>query len=235
MWMTSALMVIVLSSCSGDQKSFCSGNTSVAGFTSQFSQGLDNFSESEYSRLREEAMKVRELVNYLAINNSSNSEASDLTKKLNVFVSSMDKLNWDVSVALLDDAAVAAATTLGSASTLTQANTVESLLIGECGLPSTLVNDGQGVDTLPPPSIANPTQTDPPTNTINESSQDDALGATVATLFGLTLSPAQTSCLGASLQGVVDVSSGSANLAQYQSQFQKAFDACSIDFTVPLD
>lgn len=180
-------------------------------------------------------MKVRDLVNYLAINNSSNTEASDLTKKLNIFVSSMDELNWDVSVALSNDAAVNAAATLGSASTLTEANTVESLLIGECGLPSTLVNDGQGVDTLPPPSIASPTQTDPPTNTINESSQDDALGATVATLFGLTLSPAQTSCLGASLQGVVDVSSGSANLAQYQSQFQKAFDACSIDFIVPLD
>jgi hypothetical protein len=231
----SSLLVIALSACSSNGNSFCSGNTSVAGFTSQFSQGLDNFSEGEYSRLREEAMKVRDLVNYLAINNSSNAEASDLTKKLNIFVSSMDELNWDVSVALLNDAAVIAAATLGSASTLTQANTVESLLIGECGLPSTLVNDGQGVDTLPPPSIASPTQTDPPTNTINETSQDDALGATVATLFGLTLSPAQTGCLGASLQGVVDVSSGSANLAQYQSQFQKAFDACSIDFTVPLD
>ena len=228
-------LVIVLSACSSSQNSFCSENTSVAGFTSQFSQGLDNFSEGEYSRLREEAIKVRDLVNYLATNNSSNVEASELTKKLNIFMSSMDELNWDVSVAVLDNAALAAADTLGSAATLTQANTVESLLIGECGLPSTLVAVGQGVDTLPPPSIASPTQTDPPTNTINETSQDDALGVTVAALFGLTLSPAQTSCLGASLQVVVDVSSGTGNIAQYQSQFQKAFDICSIDFTVPLD
>mgnify|MGYP006963602602 CR=1 FL=1 len=180
-------------------------------------------------------MKIRDVVNQLAVSNASSVEASDLTKKLNIFVSSMDELNWDVSVALQDNDAVAAALTLGSVETLTQANTVESLLISECGLPSTLVNDGQNVDTLPPPSIPTPTQTDPPTNTINESSQDDALGSTVATLFGLNLSPAQTSCLGASLQGVVDVSSGSANLAQYQSQFQMAFDACSIEFTVPLN
>jgi hypothetical protein len=233
--MASIPLVIILSACSGSQNSFCSENTSVAGFTSQFSQGLDNFSEGEYSRLRQEAIIVRDLVNYLATNNSSNVEASELTKKLNIFISSMDELNWDVSVAVLDNAALAAADTLGSAATLTQANTVESLLIGECGLPSTLVAVGQGVDTLPPPSIASPTQTDPPTNTINETSQDDALGVTVAALFGLTLSPAQTSCLGARLQGVVDVSSGTGNLAQYQSQFQKAFDTCSIDFTVPLD
>jgi hypothetical protein len=88
---------------------------------------------------------------------------------------------------------------------------------------------------LPSPSIPGPTQTDPPTNTINESSQDNALGAIVASLFQLNLSPAQTSCLGEELQGVVDVSSSSANLAQYQGQFQKAFDACLIDFTVPVD
>ena len=180
-------------------------------------------------------MLVRDVVNYLAVNNATNVEASELTKKLNVFISSMDELKWDVSIAMQNDQAVAAALSLGSAATLTQANTVESLLIGECGLPSTVVSNEQGADTLPPPPIATPTQTDPPTNTINETSQDNALGATFATLFGLTLSPAQTNCLGASLQGVVDVSSGSANLAQYQSQFQKAFDTCSIDFTVPLN
>jgi hypothetical protein len=37
------------------------------------------------------------------------------------------------------------------------------------------------------------------------------------------------------LQGVVDVSSSNANLAQYQGQFQRAFDQCSIDFTVPTN
>ena len=180
-------------------------------------------------------MRVRDVVNQLAVNNSSSIDASDLTKKLNIFISSMDDVQWDVSVALSNNEAVDAAMTLGSAATLTQANTVESLIIGVCGLPSTVVGDGQGIDTLPSPSIASPTQTDPPTNTINETSQDEALGATVATLFGLNLSRNQTNCLGETLQGVVDVSSGNANLAQYQSQFQRAFDSCSIEFTVPLD
>jgi hypothetical protein len=220
---TAVLLALSLAACSGNDSSFCKGISSVAGFTTQFGQGLDNFSESEYSQLREETKKVRDVVNQLAVNNSSSTEASELTKKLNIFISSMDEVQWDVSLALMNSEAVSAALTLGSAATLTQANTVESLLIGECGLPSTVVGDGQGVDTLPSPSIASPTQTDPPTNTINETSQDDALGATVATLFGLNLSPAQTNCLGESLQGVVDVSSSNANLAQYQSQFQKAY------------
>lgn len=233
--MVVASILLFLSACSGGSSAFCSGISSVAGFTTQFAQGLDNFSEGEYSQLRKESMKVRDVVNHLAVNNSSSTDASELTKKLNVFISSMDEVQWDVSVALSNNEAVAAALVLGSAATLTQANTVESLVISECGLPSTVVNDGQGVDTLPPPSIASPTQTDPPTNTINETSQDDALGATIATLFGLNLSSAQTSCLGAALQGVVDVSSGDSNLAQYQGQFQKAFDSCTIDFTVPLD
>jgi hypothetical protein len=228
-------LLVVFSSCSNSDDSFCKSALSVAGFTTQFSQGLDNFSEGEYSRLRDETMNIRTVVNHLAVNNSESREASELTRKINVFISSMEQVQWDVSLALSNSVAVAAAYELGTAATLTQANTVESLLIGECGLPSTVANDGQGADTLPTPSIPSPLQTDPPTNTISESSQDDALGSTVAALFGLNLSPAQTSCLGEALQGIVDVSSANANLAQYQGQFQKAFDACSIDFTVPLD
>lgn len=222
-------------SCGSRSADFCSGISSVAGFTTQFSQGLDNFSENQYSQLRTDTEKTRDAVNHVAVQYLDSSESSDLAKKINVFISSMDKLNWDVSVALSDADAVNAALSLGSAESLTQANTVESLLIGECGLPSTVDGMNQVRDTLPSPSIPGPTQTDPPTNTISETSQDDALGSTVASLFQLTLSPAQTSCLGAALQGVVDVSGGSANLAQYQGQFQAAFDSCSINFTVPVE
>ena len=233
---TSSFLVagsVFVSGCSSDSANFCQGITSVAGFTVQFSQGLDNFSEDQYSQLQQSTLKTRDIVNHVAVTHPESSEASELTKKINVFMSSMERVRWDVSVALSDSSAVQAASSLGSASTLTQANTVESLLIGECGLPSTLDSGMQTAETLPPPSIPSPTQTDPPTNTINENSENAALGATVASLFHLTLSPAQTSCLGAALQGVVDVSSSNANLAQYQGQFQKAFDACSIPFEVP--
>lgn len=234
-----ALCILVsaigLVGCGSGSADFCSGITSVAGFTTRFSQGLDNFSENQYSQLRIDTEKTRDAVNHVAVQNVDSAEASDLAKKINVFISSMEKVNWDVSLALSDTEAVSAAQSLGTASSLTQANTVESLLIGECGLPSTVVGNDQSRDTLPSPSIPGPTQTDPPTNTISEASQDDALGSTVAALFGLTLSPAQTSCLGAALQGVVDVSSGNANIAQYQGQFQTAFDSCSINFTVPVE
>ena len=227
------LGIALVSGCSFDSSDFCHGITSVAGFTVQFSQGLDNFSEDQYSQLQQSTTKTRDIVNHVAVAHPMSSEASDLTKKINVFMSSMERVHWDVSVALSDSSAVEAAAVLGNATTLTQANTVESLLIGECGLPSTLDSGIQTADTLPPPSIPSPTQTDPPTNTINENSENAALGATVSSLFHLTLSPAQTSCLGAALQGVVDVSSSNANLAQYQGQFQKAFDNCSIPFEVP--
>lgn len=224
----------MLAGCVARSSDFCSGVTSVAGFTSLFSQGLDNFSENQYSQLRNETEKTRDIVNHIAIKNVGSAEAAQLAMKINVFISAMEKLNWDVSIALSDDVAASAALSLGTSTSLTEANTVESLLIGECGLPSTSVVTDQTRDTLPSPSIPSPLQTDPPTNTINESSQDDALGAIVASLFRLTLSPAQTSCLGAALQGVVDVSGDNSNLAQYQGQFQKAFDSCSIDFDVPV-
>ena len=229
------LTLFAISGCSSNSNDFCDGINSVAGFTTQFAQGLDNFSESQYSQLREETETARDAVNHVAVNNIDSVEASELGRKINVFISSMEKVNWDVSLALSDSVASSSALALGTAESLTQANTVESLLIEECGLPSTIAGNNQSAVTLPSPSIPGPTQTDPPTNTINESSQDDALGSIVASLFQLNLSPAQTSCLGKELQGVVDVSSSSANLAQYQGQFQKAFDACLIDFTVPVD
>ena len=225
---------VLFASCSSET-SICDDLSSVAGFTMQFSQGLDNFSETQFATLRNEAFDARKSVNHIAVTYPDSQEASGLAQKLNVFISSMEKSGWDVSVALSDVVAVEAASNLGSPQSLTQANTVESLLIAECGLPSTVANSDLTAETLPGPSIPSPTQTEPPTNTINESSQDDALGATVARLFNLTISPAQTSCLGRALQGVVDVSSSTANLAQYQSQFQRAFDECSIIFTVPIN
>jgi hypothetical protein len=55
----------------------------------------------------------------------------------------------------------------------------------------------------------------------------------VGTLFSLTLTDSQVSCLGRELTDVVDRGFASDDLARYQAQFQRAFDACGIDFTVP--
>jgi hypothetical protein len=226
------LCCVPLASCSSES-SICDELSSVAGFTIQFSQGLDNFSETQFESLKNETFAARDSVNHVAVTSPDSTEAADLAKKLNVFISAMEKNDWDVSVAQSDAVAVDAARNLGSPKSLTQANTVESLLIAECGLPSTIANSDLTSETLPGPSVPSPTQTDPPTNTINEDSQDSALGSTVASLFNLTVSPSQAVCLGRTLQGVVDVSSSTSNLAQYQSQFQRAFDECGIIFTVP--
>jgi len=225
---------VLFVACSSET-SICDELSSVAGFTIQFTQGLDNFSEAQFGTLKKEAFAARKSVNHVAVTHPDSQEAAELAQKLNVFISSMEKSGWDVGTALLDVDAVESAANLGSPTSLTQANTVESLLIAECGLPSTIANSDLTAETLPGPSIPSPLQTDPPTNTINENSQDEALGATVARLFNLTISPAQTTCLGRALQNVVDVSSSTANLAQYQSQFQRAFDDCSINFTVPTN
>ena len=55
----------------------------------------------------------------------------------------------------------------------------------------------------------------------------------VAIQFGLTLSDSEATCLGTSLSGIYDVSGPESNNAQYQRQFQRAFDACGIVFSVP--
>ena len=55
----------------------------------------------------------------------------------------------------------------------------------------------------------------------------------IANQFGLTVSDSEGACLGTSLSGIYDVSGPETNNAQYQRQFQRAFDACGIAFSVP--
>jgi hypothetical protein len=147
----------------------------------------------------------------------------------------MDDVDWDVSIALLTNEAVEAASSLGTAETLSQANAIDAFVISQCGLPSTLAPVPGSPDSLPSPSIASPTQTDPPSTPPNESSETREEGRLVAEIFGLTLSNAELDCLGNQLSNIVDVSGANANLAQYQGQFQKAFDSCKIIFTVPVE
>lgn len=230
----SVLSVGLMSSCASSDGTFCSSAISVPSFTLQFAQGLDNFSEDQYEQLRLDSLDARETVNDVAVLSSAPAGASALVIKINEFVSAMDEVDWDVTVALQSALAVAAATELGSAETLSQANTVDAFVISQCGLPSTLAPLEGSVETLPSPSIPSPTQTDPPALAPNEEAEQRELGRTVATIFALTLSQDSLVCLGSQLVGITDVSSASANLAQYQGQFQKAFDRCDIDFKVPV-
>ena len=230
-----ACLLFVAVSCGESQESLCKAPLSVPSFTIRFSQGLDNFSEDQYEQLRSDSQNVLQTVNLVAVSEGAPSEASDLAIKINKFVTAMEDAEWDVTIALLTSEAVKAASSLGTAETLAQANTVDAFVISQCGLPSTLAPLIGSQDTLPMPSVPSPLQTDPPASPPNELSEAREEGRLIASIFGLSLSENDCECLGTEISDVVDVSSSGANLAQYQGQFQKAFDACNIDFKVPVE
>jgi hypothetical protein len=160
-------------------------------------------------------------------------EASVVAQKISIFISVMDTIDWDVNRALEIVEAVSAAVDLGSEVTLRQANTVEGQLVSKCGLPSTQAPPNNPEITLPMAPIPSPTATDPVTNSLNDSSELTVFGKMIATQFGLTITDSEATCLGTSLSDIYDVSSPDTDNVQYQRQFQRAFDSCGIDFTIP--
>ena len=233
-----ALLVVaagVLVGCGSDDEGLCANAISVPSFTIRLSQGLDNFSEDQYEQLRLDSLDARSTVNAVAISPEAPSEAAKLAIRINQFISAMDDSLWDVSLALQSSDAVEAASLLGNSETLSMANVVDAAVIAQCGLPSTLAPLEGVADTLPSPVIPSPTQTDPPATPPNDDSEEMETARIVSNIFALNLSDVQLTCLGAALSGIVDVSSASSNLAQYQGQFQKAFDTCKIDFKVPVE
>lgn len=223
-----------LSSCGSSGIGLCERAVSVPSFTLKFSTGLDNFSEDQYEQLRLESLDVRDVVNLVA-QEEQTASSRKLLSMVDSFVLALDNAGWDVSVAMSSKDAVDSAAALGTPETLKLANEVDVFVISQCGLPSTLAPLLPSAETLPSPSIPAPLQTDPPMTPPNQESEDRELGRTVATLFGLTLSEADMLCLGEQLQGIYDVTDDDANLQQYQGQFQRAFDSCSIEFAVPVN
>lgn len=229
-----ALVVALLSACGASGGDFCSGITSVAGFTNRFSLGLDNFSENEYSQLRLDALDTYDVVMEAVRDSKDSSDAVRLSRSLDKFISEMDKVEWDVTRALNNTQIVAAAAELGSPETLVRANSVEAFVITRCGLPSTVASNS-ATDTLPMPSIPGPTDTEPPSDTIDQDSEYFATGMLLGSLYGVELSQFEATCLGRELDGVVDLSSSTSNSSAYIAQFQRAFDVCEIPYRISTD
>jgi PIN domain nuclease of toxin-antitoxin system len=80
--------------------------------------------------------------------------------------------------------------------------------------------------------IPSPTATDPIVSSLDDSSELTVIGKMIATQFGLTITDNEATCLGLALSDTYDVSSTDTDNAQYQRQFQRAFDNCAIDFTI---
>jgi len=228
-------LVGMSTSCSTNSDALCSSDISVSDYVSGFSQGLDNFSEDRYAQLRTESNSAYERTVNAVTNELVTVEAAAVASKISTFISVMDKVDWDVNRALDIAEANTAAADLGSELTLGQANAVEGELVSHCGLPSSIAPPNNGEITLPMNSIPSPNATDPTMNTVNDSSELSVIGKIVATQFGLTVSDSEAACLGNSLAGIYDVSGAEANNAQYQSQFQRAFDSCGIGFVVPSE
>lgn len=226
-----------LVACGSDPYAHCSSKTAIASFTLQFGNGLDNFSEDQYSNLRSSTSDAIQIAKAAesSTNREISSAASDVHDVLLKFQNRMNQFSWDVSTAVLDSSTNEVASQLATTEILRKANLVESFVIETCGMPTTVDIAQQNGDTLPMPYIAGPTATDPPTNTINENSEDVAIGTTVANLFKLTLIEAQVKCLGNALRGVYDQTTAYSNANEYQAQFQSAFDLCEIDFQVPTE
>jgi len=223
----------VLASCSSNSDVLCGSNISISDYVVGFSQGLDNFSEDRYAQLRTESNSAYERTVNAVTDDSVSAEATAIATKISAFITSMDTVEWDVNRALDIAEAVEAAVDLGSESSLRQANAVEAELVKRCGMPSSVAPPTEGEVTLPMNPIPSPTATDPTTNTVSDISELSVIGKMIANQFGLTVSDSEGTCLGTSLSGIYDVSGPETNNAQYQRQFQRAFDACGIVFSVP--
>ena len=228
-------LMSVFSSCSTDSAAVCDSNISVSDYVAGFSQGLDNFSEDRYAQLRSDSNAAYERTVNAVTNDLVSAQATLVATKISIFISVMDSVDWDVNRALDISEANAAAVDLGSELTLMEANAVEAELVGICGMPPTVAPPTEGEVTLPMNSIPSPNATDPTMNTVDESSELSVIGKIVANQFGLTVTDVEAECLGESLAGIYDVSGSNSNNAQYQRQFQRAFDSCGIDFVIPSE
>ena len=222
----------LLVSCSSETEALCSSNISISDYVASFSQGLDNFSEDRYSQLRSESNAAYERTVNAVTDDVISVEATSVATTISAFISVMDTVDWDVTRALDISEAIAAAEALGSESTLRQANAVEGQLVTRCGLPSSIAPPNNAENTLPMAPIPSPTATDPIVSPLDDSSELTVVGKMIATQFGLTITDNEATCLGLALSDTYDVSSPDTDNAQYQRQFQRAFDSCGIDFTI---
>ncbi|MEY3744726.1 MAG: hypothetical protein RLZ48_404 [Actinomycetota bacterium] len=223
-----------LQSCSGgESRPLCAGRTSVPEYVLRFGQGLANFDDEIALSLEADSVSVLEVVLDARESDSTRSSAEALSAKIGAFVGVMNSHDWIITEALDDPKAIAASDGLGTEDTLREANTIEALVLGTCGTSPTAAAPLDSVETLPPPSYQNPTDTVPDAGVPDDVSDATALGRAVGIQFGLTLTQEQVECLGTELQKINDGTEAFSSPDQYQRQFQPAFDACRIAFEVP--
>lgn len=235
--LAAVIVLLPLAACSASAPdAMCGGRVSVPEYVLQFGQGLANFGDDATVTLEADSLSVLDvLLAARAVAGEAGQAATDLSASVADFVAAMNSRDWSISAALDDEETVRRADVLGSEDSLRLANTVEAAVIERCGAVPTAAPPAMTAETLPFPVVPAPTDTEPPAALPDDAQEQEATGTMVGTMFGLVLSPGQVACVGRELDGVVDATQALSGPGQYAAQFQAAFDACGVEFTVPVD
>lgn len=239
-----SLMIIVtcvlgfgLAACSSSDSAFCGPEESIGVVASAIAIGQYEFDETDGGS----ALRLAITASLNQLEKVTDEATSELASQARIvkdyfetFLNASDELLWDDALMSSDVRIDAVVAGLNSDEGVYATTAVNSYIANECDEETSgSFGVDEGLPTLPPPPISLPTATDPPIEMLDVDNEARALGETIAALFGLEVESEVALCLGRSLSDVA-VRSGQSS-AEYQAQFQVAFDACGLDYTIPVD
>ncbi|MBM3638298.1 MAG: hypothetical protein FJW98_02555 [Actinobacteria bacterium] len=213
----------------------CGRRTSLASVTGVLSQGLDAVAAESSASLRLDIIANQNVLNAARVD-APDGVVPSIDEVLSAYAeveTALDSVDWDLAVAASDVTVQKAVEEVTDGSALVASATVESYLFSKCGAPMAAAADEVAPATLPPSTQLGTDVTDPDTSPLQTDSEVAALGILIGNSFQLTLTADEAFCLGEEVSKVVDYSNQGSSSAQYISQYQRAFDACGIDFDVP--
>lgn len=213
----------------------CGRRTSLASVTGVLAQGLDAIAAESSAALRVDIIANQNILN-AARTDAPDAVVSSIDEVLRAYADveeALDLVDWDLTVAASDGGVRDAVEAVADGPALVASATVESYLFARCGAPLAGPSDEVAPATLPPSTQLGTDVTDPETSPLVTDSEITALGLLIGNSFRLTLTVDEATCLGEEVSKVVDYSDQSSSSEQYTSQYQRAFDACGIDFDVP--
>lgn len=239
--MRRSLTVILLLStstaaCSSESAvDVCSRRTSLASVTGVLSQGLDAVAAESSGALRLDIIANQNILN-AARTGAPEGVMAAIDEVLRAYATvegALDLVDWDLAVAASNEGVQDAVEKVTAGSALLASATVESYLFAKCGAPLDASSDAVAPASLPASTQLGTDVTDPETSPLVTDSETAALGRLIGNSFQLTLTADEATCLGVEVSKVVDYSDETSSSEQYTSQYQRAFDACGIDFDVP--
>ena len=230
------LPVLLIAGCA-EQSSLdvCGRRTSLASVTGVLSQGVDAIAAETSASLRLDILANQNILS-AARDGAPEGVSEAIGEVLSAYAdvqSALDLVDWDLSAAATDKGVQSSIEKVTTGQALVASATVESYLFAKCGAPLQSDVDQVAPVTLPVSTQLGTDVTDPDTAPVADDSEVVTLGLLIGNSFQLTLSLEDARCLGEKVSDVVDYSNENSSSEQYASQYQRAFDACGIDFDVP--